>query len=98
MPATVAVATNALRQLPKRANIPPTSGPSKTDMLQLVDINAIVRDQNASGKVVRTATSAAAASNPPPNPWTRRPATIQPMVVASEQSNAPRPNVVTPTQ
>src|ERR1700682_3622351 len=51
MPATVAVATNALRQLPKRANIPPTSGPSKTDMLQLVDINAIVRDQTASGKL-----------------------------------------------
>src|SRR6266851_935917 len=56
MPATVAVTTNALRQLPKRANIPPTSGPSKTDMLQLVDINAIVRDQTASGKVARTAT------------------------------------------
>jgi len=56
MPATVAVATNAPRQLPKRANIPPTSGPSRTDMLQLVDINAIVRDQTASGKVARTAT------------------------------------------
>jgi hypothetical protein len=56
MPATVAVATNALRQLPKRANVPPTSGPSKTDMLQLADINAIVRDQTASGKVARTAT------------------------------------------
>ncbi len=56
MPATVAVATNALRQLPKRANIPPTRGPSKTDMLQLVDINPIVRDQTASGKVARTAT------------------------------------------
>ena len=55
-PAVIAVATNAPRQLPKRANIPPTSGPTSTDMLQLVDINAMVRDQTASGKVARTTT------------------------------------------
>src|SRR5580700_2868778 len=55
-PAVTAVATKALRQLPKRANMPPTNGPISTDMLQLVDINAMVRDQTASGKVARTAT------------------------------------------
>ena len=40
-----AVVTKALRQLPKWANIPPTRGPIRTDMLQLVDISAMVRDQ-----------------------------------------------------
>ena len=47
----IAVATNAPRQSPKRANIPPTSGPIRTDMLQLPDIKAMVRDQAASGNV-----------------------------------------------
>src|SRR5687767_13685706 len=55
-PATIVLATNAPRQLPKRANSPPTSGPSRTDTLQLLDINAITLDQAASGNVARTAT------------------------------------------
>src|SRR5260221_5557878 len=53
-PAATAVASNAPRQLPKRANIPPTSRPTKTDMLQLADINAMVHDQIASRNVPRT--------------------------------------------
>jgi len=55
-PATAAVATNAARQLPKRAKTPPTSGPISTDALQLLDIKAITRDQSASGNVARTST------------------------------------------
>src|SRR5689334_10225024 len=51
-----AVVTKALRQLPKWANTPPTRGPIRTDMLQLVDISAMVRDQACSGNVPRTST------------------------------------------
>src|SRR6185295_11161358 len=54
--AITAVVTKALRQLPKWANAPPTSGPIRTDMLQLVDISAMVRDQADSGNVPRTST------------------------------------------
>src|SRR5215813_12608225 len=54
--AMAAVATKALRQLPKWANRPPTRGPTRTDTVQLADISAIVRDQADSGKVSRTNT------------------------------------------
>src|SRR5215471_9569178 len=54
--AMAAVATKALRQLPKWANRPPTRGPIRTDTVQLADISAIVRDQADSGKVPRTNT------------------------------------------
>lgn len=54
--AVAALATKAPRQLAKCANIPPTSGPISTDMLQLVDISAIVRDHMRSGNVPRTST------------------------------------------
>ena len=36
--------------------MPPMSGPIITDTLQLVDINAIARDQTDCGNVVRTNT------------------------------------------
>src|SRR5262249_28266559 len=54
--AITAVATNAPRQLPRLANVPPTSGPRRTETLQLVESSAIVRLQTCSGNVVRITT------------------------------------------
>src|SRR5437763_1522291 len=54
--AITAVVTNAPRQLPRLAKVPPTSGPSKTETLQLVVSSAMVRLQICSGNVERITT------------------------------------------